>query len=149
MVTRYEINAAFDYAVEERFETELSLYGGTFSAAFVAGIIKGYQKFKNRVILTQKNLNQGMNNTEIASSVVKLLGKEGIKAITEKATATEERREELRKEIRQIPLQNEKELVIFNKEWDELQKDGWMKYDNRMMNFDEYVSFRLTEELNK
>jgi hypothetical protein len=148
-VTRFEINAAFDYAVEEKFETELKLYGSTFSAAFVAGIIKGYLRFKNGVIRNSKaKENVGMNNQQITSSIVSLLGEEGIKQVTEKAVVDEKRRDELRKELSKIPLQNEKELVEFNREWEMSQENNWINYEGKMMNFDEYVNYRLKEELN-
>lgn len=153
-ITRFDINLAFDYAVEGKFKTELSLYGGTFSAGFVGGIIRGYLDYKNNIISQNKKKEGGMNNNQIAGAVVSLLGKEGIETITRKERTREEQRNELKKEISKIPLPHEEEIQDWFKEFDAIEKSKTNEAPERMVSIDgkiydinEFINYKLKQNI--
>lgn len=143
-----EIRLAFDFAIEKKTKCNLNLFQGEFfSAKFISEIIAEYIIYRN----ANKKQNADevkMNNNQRLASIANFLTEDTLKAIDNIGKIEKEQPKQRIKTDQEIKIQT---LIS---EFDKLHRDysvdtggvRFIMYDNKPMNVEEYVNYKLTQE---
>jgi hypothetical protein len=143
----HEVKLAFDYAAEGRFEADMELYGGTFSAKYVATIFNKYLVIKKT--LTKDEEEVKMNNQQRAEGIISLLSpetREMLKDIGSDKVIPQKAKENPVNDKFQEYLRDFDELFK-NQEIVEQGVKRYVEIDGKQLDVDQYIEHRLENEI--
>lgn len=144
-----EVRNAFDYALEGRIKVETKLYGGTFSASFVANIIKAYIKLRDKVVVEPKP--EPMTNLKKAGHIFDQIKKRNPELYAQLKDIGKEKKPSPVEKQPYTPEENKFQSYL--KEFDAIRmgkdhKGDWdfIEYKGETMNLEKYFTTRLDED---